>query len=54
MMKSKGKLKNTLRQKIMNAQAFKIYGLLQNQFLEQSSQLYRPSSKKKKNPKSIT
>ena len=49
---SRGKFKNTSRQIIMKTQPFKIYGMPQKQFLEGSSQGYRPSSKKKKNLKS--
>ena len=37
MRKSKGKLKNTLTQMIIKTQLFKIYGMLQKQFLEGSS-----------------
>ena len=51
----KGKLKNTLRQMIMKTQPFKIDGMPQKQFLEGSSQQYRPSQKKKnKNLKSTS
>ena len=35
----------------MKTQPYKIYGMQQKQFLEGSSQLYKPSSKKKKNLK---
>jgi len=37
MRKSKGRLKNTLRQMIMKTQLFKFYGMLQKQCLEGSS-----------------
>ena len=47
MRKSRRKLKNTLRQMIMKTQQFKIYGMPQQQFLEGSSQQYRPSLKRK-------
>ena len=45
MRKSKGKFKNALRQTIRTP-PYKIYGTSQKQFLEGSSQCYRPSSKK--------
>ena len=35
--KSNSKLKNTLRQTTMKTQLYKIYGMQQKQFLEQSS-----------------
>ena len=47
-MKSKKKFKNTLRQMTMKTQLYKIYGMQQKQFLEGSSQWYRPSSRNKK------
>ena len=48
------KSKKTKKQKTTTNTLFKIYGMPQKQFLEGSSQQYRPSSKKKKNLKSTT
>ena len=45
-MKSKKNFKNTLKQMTMKIQSHKTYGMQQKQFLEGSSQWYRPSSKK--------
>ena len=45
------KLKNTLRQMTMKTQPYKIYEIPQKQFLEESSQWYRPSLKNKTNLK---
>ena len=51
MIKSKRKLRNTLRQMTMKTQPYKIYSMKQKQALEVSSQRYWPSSKNKKNLK---
>ena len=51
MNKSRRKLKNTSRQMIMKVQPLKINGTPQKQCSEGNSQQYRPSSKKKKDPK---
>ena len=50
----KKKIFKIWRQMTMKTQPFKIYGMLQKQFLEGSIQQNRPSSKKKKNLKSTT
>ena len=47
----KKEVKNTLRQKKKKTQPYKIYGIMQKQFLEGSSQRNRASSQKKKNLK---
>ena len=46
--------KKNSRQMIMKTQPFNIYGILQKQCSEGNSLRYRPSSKKKKNPKLAT
>ena len=45
---------NTSRQTSMKTQTYKIYGIPQKQFLEGSSQQYRPSSKKKQEKSQTT